>query len=575
MVNNNAARHLLFVASILLCIFGYVGYRLNRAKSPRYDAPVNQFASHQPAPPAAAAVVPAPPAQASTRPAIAPPAAKALPPPQDDDDMGEWIPSARGEELALVPAPVKPLAPPPSPYRPPQDDFAATPHGGVITGLIPAPPGGAPGLRPDSGNLPPSGLPIPGMAGGNAAPAGATGVPVNSQSTAPSGNSLPAAAVISGLKPPSAGPTAYPPADAVSAIPSAGAPNLPAYGGASDSGFDDGFDDSGDLATSGLPPSAYDGNLPPGMPPAAPGSYPGGTSLPPPSGLPGMVNGASGLPDGIGPPASALPPRSVAAPSGPGAAALPIPGAAGPGFSSAAPAPMPESVMRPGSAVSPRPPASGPASGPGDFGGPGGSASLPSTRPQAAPASGITVPGIPPAAGPRGPAAPPLAARPYHDDYAYDDTYDDSAVSGSESLRVYVVLPGDTLSSIASRELGSISLADNIFLLNRDVIADPDHLLSGVKIRLPVRENGPASMPPTPAGPGVRTPPSAPTPAASGPQKHVVARGETLSSISQYYYGTSSGWRFLADNNKKAVPNPNQLAVGVELTIPPFEEMKR
>ncbi len=136
-----------------------------------------------------------------------------------------------------------------------------------------------------------------------------------------------------------------------------------------------------------------------------------------------------------------------------------------------------------------------------------------------------------------------------------------------ESLRIYVVLPGDSLSSIAVRELGSASLAENIFLLNRDVIEDPDHLLAGVKIRLPVRETATVDepAPPDTATPGRR-------PSMGLGRTHLVVRGDTLSSIAMQYYGTSAGWRFIYEANRNILPNPNVLAVGNELTIPPYEE---
>lgn len=137
----------------------------------------------------------------------------------------------------------------------------------------------------------------------------------------------------------------------------------------------------------------------------------------------------------------------------------------------------------------------------------------------------------------------------------------------SETLRIYVVRPGDTLNRIAARELGSNTLADNIFLLNRDVIEDPDRLIVGARIRLPVRESlgAPAAPPSAPAA-------NAAAPSAGRAQVHVVARGETLSSIALRYYGASSGWRYLYEANQKSIPNPNQLSVGMQLVIPPYGE---
>jgi nucleoid-associated protein YgaU len=140
-----------------------------------------------------------------------------------------------------------------------------------------------------------------------------------------------------------------------------------------------------------------------------------------------------------------------------------------------------------------------------------------------------------------------------------------------------VVSPGDTLSRIAARELGSTALADNIYLLNRDVISNPDHLLVGTRIKLPPRETVAAA----PAG-GAQ--PLAPTderqsgvrpaagfdPEGMEGQAYRVAPGDTLSSIALRFYGSSAGWRFLHESNRGVVPDPNRLAVGTEIVIPPY-----
>ena len=59
-------------------------------------------------------------------------------------------------------------------------------------------------------------------------------------------------------------------------------------------------------------------------------------------------------------------------------------------------------------------------------------------------------------------------------------------------FRVYEVKPGDTLSSIARRELGSERRFKSIYQLNRDVIANKHALKPGTKIKLPAAED--ASM---------------------------------------------------------------------------------
>jgi nucleoid-associated protein YgaU len=126
-----------------------------------------------------------------------------------------------------------------------------------------------------------------------------------------------------------------------------------------------------------------------------------------------------------------------------------------------------------------------------------------------------------------------------------------------------VIRPGDTLSRIAARELGSISLANNIYLLNRDVIADPDRLMAGDRIRLPSREPIDGARDQAPPSPGGGQPER---------QTHRVAAGDTLSSIALRYYDSSASWRGIFAANRDILSNPNRLEVGMELVIPPEAE---
>jgi len=51
-------------------------------------------------------------------------------------------------------------------------------------------------------------------------------------------------------------------------------------------------------------------------------------------------------------------------------------------------------------------------------------------------------------------------------------------------------------------------------------------------------------------------------------QIHVVAGGETLSSISLMYYGSGSQWRRIVDANPKVITDENRLQPGMRLLIP-------
>lgn len=49
---------------------------------------------------------------------------------------------------------------------------------------------------------------------------------------------------------------------------------------------------------------------------------------------------------------------------------------------------------------------------------------------------------------------------------------------------------------------------------------------------------------------------------------HIVRRGESLSAISQQYYGSSNQWRKILSANQKAVKDSNRIAPGTKLIIP-------
>ena len=51
-------------------------------------------------------------------------------------------------------------------------------------------------------------------------------------------------------------------------------------------------------------------------------------------------------------------------------------------------------------------------------------------------------------------------------------------------------------------------------------------------------------------------------------EKHTVTQGETLSSISLYYYGDTAHWNDILNANRNILTNPNNLRPGMQLVIP-------
>ncbi len=51
-------------------------------------------------------------------------------------------------------------------------------------------------------------------------------------------------------------------------------------------------------------------------------------------------------------------------------------------------------------------------------------------------------------------------------------------------------------------------------------------------------------------------------------RRYTVRSGDTLSKISERYYGNSADWRWIYDANRSKIYNPNNIYVGESLTIP-------
>jgi nucleoid-associated protein YgaU len=73
---------------------------------------------------------------------------------------------------------------------------------------------------------------------------------------------------------------------------------------------------------------------------------------------------------------------------------------------------------------------------------------------------------------------------------------------------------------------------------------------------------------PAPPAQPAPTPTPAPTPPAAGVRRHTVAKGDTLMSISQRYYGNRSRWKEIYAANRDVLPAENALKIGMQLKIP-------
>lgn len=132
---------------------------------------------------------------------------------------------------------------------------------------------------------------------------------------------------------------------------------------------------------------------------------------------------------------------------------------------------------------------------------------------------------------------------------------------GGAQLRTVTVRPGDTLSEISLRELGTSKRWREIASLNG--ITDASRLFVGQVLRLPgdVPRTASAERPPRAGSDGGTRHSPAP-----GANRVVVRPGDTLSRIALARLGDARRWREIAALN--GISDPARLVVGRELVLP-------
>jgi len=126
----------------------------------------------------------------------------------------------------------------------------------------------------------------------------------------------------------------------------------------------------------------------------------------------------------------------------------------------------------------------------------------------------------------------------------------------------YTVQPGETFASIALKFFGSRSKADIIASANP--LMDPKRIRAGRVIRIPRDPNNiqgrPTAKSPTPRNE---------TAAPQGARTHTVEKGDTLTGISQEYYGTIKRIDLILNANRNVLNKAEDLRPGQVLQIPP------
>ena len=117
------------------------------------------------------------------------------------------------------------------------------------------------------------------------------------------------------------------------------------------------------------------------------------------------------------------------------------------------------------------------------------------------------------------------------------------------TTRTYTVKSGDTLQKIAQKQLGDANRWQEIFLLNRAVIRDPDRIFVGQVLTLPDDAA---------ARPGI----------AAATRVYQVKKGDTLSGIAAAELGDAGRWPEIFTLNRAVLTNPDVLVPGTMLVLP-------
>jgi nucleoid-associated protein YgaU len=119
-------------------------------------------------------------------------------------------------------------------------------------------------------------------------------------------------------------------------------------------------------------------------------------------------------------------------------------------------------------------------------------------------------------------------------------------VGGGPRPRTYKVKRGDSLSSIADKQLGDANRWPEIFVLNRAQIRHRDRITVGQVLTLPGA-----------------------TPIQPRPRLYKVRRGDTLSKIAEQQLGDANRWREIFTLNRDIISDPNRIVPGQVLVILP------
>lgn len=138
--------------------------------------------------------------------------------------------------------------------------------------------------------------------------------------------------------------------------------------------------------------------------------------------------------------------------------------------------------------------------------------------------------------------------------------------TGATPFFFHEIRPGESLSSIAAKYFGDMSLSVELAAFNN--ITDPNRVSSGRRIRVPKKFDllirGDLSRPPAPLAEKT----IAPVPQKPQYATYTIKSGDMLSRLSQKLLGTSKRMHELIELNRDVIKNPDRLIPGTVIKVP-------
>jgi nucleoid-associated protein YgaU len=131
-----------------------------------------------------------------------------------------------------------------------------------------------------------------------------------------------------------------------------------------------------------------------------------------------------------------------------------------------------------------------------------------------------------------------------------------TAATRSKTIEIQ---PGDTLSELASKHLGSAARWEDLLEANKDQLDGPQSLRVGMKLRIP----GTTGRVQAPAAAN-----NSSTSQTRSGKTYTVKPGDNLTEIAEKMLGDGDKWKMVYEANRDKLKSPDRLIVGQKLRIP-------